>query len=119
MALRNPLEPPADGHQVSATAFGYTFKRPDLLAEALTHRSAVKIRQQGGRKPGNRAKTAHLQATESAGFGAAASNERLEFVGDRVLGLVVAEWVFERFPLEQEGSLARRHAHLVARPLLA
>jgi ribonuclease-3 len=47
------------------------------------------------------------------------SNERLEFVGDRVLGLVVAEWLVERFPDEQEGQLARRHAHLVARPLLA
>ena len=48
-----------------------------------------------------------------------ASNERLEFIGDRVLGLVVAEWLIERFPAEAEGQLARRHAHLVARPLLA
>ena len=118
MAVRDPLEPPLDWHQVSGTAFGYTFKRPDLLAEALTHRSAVHIRQQGGRKPGNRKRSAS-PVRDSTAHSSMASNERLEFIGDRVLGLVVAEWLFERFPLEQEGSLARRHAHLVARPLLA
>ena len=83
------------------TAFGHVFRRPQLLREALTHRSAVHLRQRRGTHP-------------SLG-----SNERLEFVGDRVLGLVVAEWLVERFPNEQEGALARRHAHLVARPLLA
>lgn len=83
------------------SAFGHVFRRPQLLREALTHRSAVHLRQRRGIHP-------------SLG-----SNERLEFVGDRVLGLVVAEWLVERFPNEQEGALARRHAHLVARPLLA
>ena len=41
------------------------------------------------------------------------SNERLEFVGDRVLGLVVSELLLERFPEENEGDLSRRHAALV------
>ena len=41
------------------------------------------------------------------------SNERLEFVGDRVLGLIVAELLLERFPEENEGDLSRRHAALV------
>lgn len=49
----------------------------------------------------------------------AGSNERLEFIGDRVLGLLVAEWLLERFPDEQEGELGRRHAHLVSRDALA
>ena len=46
------------------------------------------------------------------------SNERLEFIGDRVLGLLIAEWLIERFPLEQEGELGPRHAQLVSRKVL-
>jgi ribonuclease-3 len=75
---------------------GHVFKRPDLLQEALTHRSAA---QGKGRKH--------------------ASNERLEFIGDRVLGLTMAEWLAERFPREQEGELGRRLAYLVSQPVLA
>ena len=41
--------------------------------------------------------------------------ERLEFLGDRVLGLVVARWLFERFPDEPEGKLSQRFNSLVAR----
>ena len=41
--------------------------------------------------------------------------ERLEFLGDRVLGLVVARWLYERFPSEPEGKLSRRFNSLVAR----
>jgi ribonuclease III len=73
---------------------GHVFARPELLREALTHRSVA------GRR---------------GGF----SNERLEFIGDRVLGLLIAEWLAERFPKEQEGELGRRLAHLVSQPVLA
>ena len=41
--------------------------------------------------------------------------ERLEFLGDRVLGLVIARWLFERFPAEPEGKLSRRFNTLVDR----
>jgi ribonuclease III len=75
---------------------GHTFGRPELLQEALTHRSMLQGR---GR---NRE-----------------SNERLEFIGDRVLGLLMAEWLAERFPREQEGELGRRLAVLVSQPVLA
>ncbi len=75
---------------------GHRFSRPDLLREALTHRSAARRGPLG-----------------------AASNERLEFMGDRVLGLLVSEWLVERFPAEQEGELGRRLAHLVSQPVLA
>lgn len=86
------------------TLLGHRFARPDLLREALTHRSAAG-------KPHGAAGRGH---TKGAG-----SNERLEFVGDRVLGLLMAEWLAERFPAEQEGALGRRLAHLVSQPVLA
>lgn len=73
---------------------GHEFARAGLLNEALTHRSA-------------------------AGAKGVGSNERLEFIGDRVLGLVIAEWLIERFPNEQEGKLGPRLAALVSKPALA
>lgn len=78
----------------ATTFLGHDFQRESLLAEALTHRSA-------------------------AGAKGVGSNERLEFIGDRVLGLVVAEWLIERFPDEQEGKLGPRLAALVSKPALA
>ena len=45
--------------------------------------------------------------------------ERLEFLGDRVLGLVVARWLYERFPSEPEGKMSRRYNALVARETCA
>ncbi|HWT08649.1 MAG TPA: ribonuclease III [Roseomonas sp.] len=75
---------------------GHRFADPALLAQALTHRSAADAR--GGQLD---------------------SNERLEFLGDRVLGLVMAEWLIERFPTEREGNLTRRLSSLVAWETLA
>ena len=104
--------PPADLRDASATAaeaiLGHRFARPDLLREALTHRSAAAVRP--GRPHG------HAPHGHAKGTG---SNERLEFIGDRVLGLLIAEWLAERFPHEQEGALGRRLAHLVSQPVLA
>lgn len=115
MALRGPLEPAVHRHPLSApppaasadpqaavqAVTGHSFARPELLREALTHRSAAHGRHGARHRPG---------------YG---SNERLEFVGDRVLGLLIAEWLAERFPEEQEGELGPRHAQLVSRPVLA
>ena len=47
------------------------------------------------------------------------SYERLEFLGDRVLGLSIARWLFERFPDEPEGKMSRRYNALVARETCA
>ncbi len=80
--------------EAAEALLGHRFARPDLLAQALTHRSAV-------------------------GQGGLGSNERLEFIGDRVLGLLIAEWLIERFPHEREGGLGPRLAHLVSRQSLA
>lgn len=72
---------------------GYTFKNTTLLEKALTHPSAL--------APGK-----------------GIEFERLEFLGDRVLGLVVASWLFEEFPHEKEGDLAKRFASLVRKETL-
>ena len=47
------------------------------------------------------------------------SYDRLEFLGDRVLGLVVSRWIYERFPDEPEGQMSRRYNALVARETCA
>lgn len=47
------------------------------------------------------------------------SYERLEFLGDRVLGLVIADWLYQRFPDEPEGMMSRRYNALVARETCA
>jgi len=71
---------------------GHRFSQPGLLTQALTHPSI----DQGRR---NRRRSADY--------------ERLEFLGDRVLGLVVAEMLYHRYPDEPEGALARRFTALV------
>jgi len=77
-------------------ALDHHFEKPALLVEALTHPSA-----------------AHRNVAARRGY------ERLEFLGDRVLGLVVAQRVWERFPHDDEGALTRRQVALVRRETLA
>ena len=60
----------------------------------------------------------NLALTQS-GVNAEHNNERLEFIGDRVLGLSVAAMLYEMYPNEAEGGLARRHAFLVSTETLA
>jgi len=66
-------------------ALNYKFKQSDLITEALTHKSY--------KKPYN--------------------NERLEFLGDAVLDLIVGEYLFKKFPKEDEGVLSKIRASLV------
>lgn len=92
-----PPPAPTEDHLAAAEALlGHRFADRSLLVQALSHSGLSQGRDRG-----------------------LASNERLEFVGDRVLGLVVAEWLTERFPEEREGALGRRLGHLVAEPSLA
>ena len=58
-------------------------------------------------------------ALTQSGANATNNNERLEFLGDRVLGLAVAGLLYEMFPAETEGELARRHSALVSADTLA
>ncbi len=66
-------------------ALNYRFKNINLITEALTHKSY--------KKPYN--------------------NERLEFLGDAVLDLIVGEYLFQKFPNEDEGILSKIRASLV------
>ena len=85
------------------TALGHEFSSPELLVRALTHRSlAHELAQAGGSK-------------ESA----QADNERLEFLGDAVLGLVVADALFTLHPEWREGELTRVRSLLVSRQHMA
>ena len=81
---------------------GYGFAQRELLQEALTHPSALVAERRG-------------RSRKLVGRG----YERLEFLGDRVLGLVVADLLWRRFEDEPEGDLTRRHTHLVRREALA
>lgn len=85
-------------------ALGYKFKVPDLLERALTHRSLAKER--AAKEP-------------TLNDGAIGDNERLEFLGDAVLGLVVAEALFGVHPDWHEGELTRVRAQLVSRQHMA
>ena len=71
----------------------HDFKRVDLIQKAFTHRSFCKNNK--------------------------GSYERLEFIGDRVLGLVISDMLLSHFPYEDEGALARRHTALVRAETLA
>jgi ribonuclease III len=90
----------------AARLIGHPFARPELLAEALTHPSALRQPQQGRRR-------ARRGAAPPPNY------ERLEFLGDRVLGLVTADLLWRRFPGEPEGDLTRRLTSLVRRDALA
>lgn len=70
-------------------AIGHTFSRPELLKLALTHASVSEDRLQ--------------------------SNERMEFLGDAVLGLVVCEMLYERFPDLLEGEMTKIKSTIVSR----
>lgn len=70
-------------------AIGYRFIRPDLLRSALTHTSGADTRL--------------------------SSNERMEFLGDAVLGLVTCEQLYLRFPEYQEGDLTKIKSAVVSR----
>ena len=76
-------------------ALGHSFRDRQLLVQATTH--------------------------SAAGYGRAGAmdNERLEFLGDRVLGLVMAQFLMEKFPKSNEGELGPRQAMLVRRDALA
>lgn len=80
----------AESNTVLPQQLSYTFNNISLLEQALTHRSASKQH-----------------------------NERLEFLGDAVLGMVVAEILFDKFPNLPEGKLTRMRSNLVKGTTLA
>ena len=83
-------------HDRLQARLGYHFADPDLLDRALTHSSAV--------SPAKRVERSY---------------QRLEFLGDRVLGLVVADMLYRRFPRANEGELSRELNTLVRKETCA
>ena len=61
----------------------------------------------------------HASYMQDEGAPSASSNERLEFLGDAVLNLIVAEYIFREFPDRAEGELMRLRSALVSEPTLA
>jgi ribonuclease-3 len=77
--------------------YGLTFSNRSLLKLALTHRSYLSVTGQGPRE----------------------SNERLEFLGDSVLGLVTSEYLYRENPTEHEGQLTKTKSLLVSKAILS
>lgn len=76
----------------------YKFRKIDLLEEATTHKSFM---------------------NEGRRFGVTQNNERLEFLGDTVLGLIVAEYLMVTHPKYPEGVLSKFKGRVVSEPTLA
>jgi ribonuclease-3 len=83
----------------------HSFAQPSLLRLALTHSSLAYENQMAGDKESDNTP--------------AKDNEQLEFIGDAVLGLIVAETLFRQYPHLREGDLTRLRASLVSRKHLA
>ena len=76
---------------------GHTFKNPELLELAFTHRSLS------------------YETNPESLADPRADNEQLEFLGDSILGLVIAEALYRHFPDSREGELTRLRASIVSR----
>ena len=87
-----------NGFERLESVIGYTFKKPELLKVALTHSS---------------------YCNENRRHGFDVSNERSEFLGDSVLSVITAEYLFKTFPEKDEGFLTRTRAALVCEDALA
>lgn len=96
MTRRKKTVRPLSG-QVVSTLFDHRFEQPDLLTWALTHRSLA------------------YETNPETSPDPRSDNEQLEFLGDAILGLAVAESLFHRFPGSREGELTRLRASLVSR----
>ncbi|HEY1901871.1 MAG TPA: ribonuclease III [Terracidiphilus sp.] len=100
-------------------ALGHGFARRELLVCALTHRSLANEKTANGKWVGEQLASLQASAQGQVGAGSAEDNERLEFLGDAVLGLVVAEAMFSSHPEWHEGELTRVRAQLVSRKHMA
>ena len=97
---RRPSRKPVP-QQTAADLLGHVFADPALLERALTHRSHT------------------YESTPGSMHDPSTDNEQLEFLGDAVLGFVVAQDLVHRFPDSHEGELTRLRASLVSRKHLA
>jgi ribonuclease-3 len=93
---------------------GYGFKDAALLMTALTHSSyANEANQRGGER------ISRLTAAHASRKNAVRHNETLEFLGDAILGFIVAEALYKEKPDEKEGKLSKRRAAVICEKSLA
>jgi len=88
---------PSKDLQLLQNQLAYSFKNQALLLEAMTHRSYLNETRQKARK----------------------DNERLEFLGDSVLDLIIGEHLMQEFPEANEGDLSKMKAKIVSEDTLA
>ena len=93
-----------------------------LIGSSQDKQLARSIRQIVGRSPSNlalyRLATQHVSIAKRNSQGVRESNERLEYLGDAVLGVVVAEYLFKKFPFKDEGFLTEIRSRIVNRESL-
>src|SRR5215469_4557041 len=89
MAQELSINSEADILEECQKAIGYQFRQPELLRASLTHASGANTRL--------------------------ASNERMEFLGDAILGLITCEQLYLRFPDYQEGDMTKVKSAVVSR----
>ncbi|MEE9269608.1 MAG: ribonuclease III [Candidatus Krumholzibacteria bacterium] len=94
-----PQSPPGDGQDRLQATIGYSFRDRSLLRRALVHRSYAA--GDAEKKPDD------------------TSNERLEFLGDAVLSLVVNEFLFKKYSEKREGDLTKMKSVIVSKPILS
>lgn len=95
--MKSPVSLDGDNWQKLEKILGYSFRDKALLVNAMTHKSYVN------------------EYPETA----CPDNERIEFLGDAVLDLIVSEYLMEALPAADEGELSRIRAEVVAMPSLA
>ena len=110
----------ADQAELEA-ALGHHFAVPELLVRALTHRSLANEQALHDAQPDHVGGVTQIVKTTvgKITLKQAGDNERLEFLGDAVLGLLVAESLFSAHPDWHEGELTRIRAQLVSRQYMA
>ena len=102
---------------------GYRFKDLRLLDRALTHRSYIHTLDNGDERLGRLTVRSEVEG-QSRSIGSSqdeslVANERLEFLGDSVLGMVTSQFLYESFPDKSEGDLTKLKATLVSEATLA
>lgn len=115
-----------DGFGALEWQIGYIFTDKSLLSRALTHSSyANEINQKGRAKSGGSSGKTDGGGSGGKAYsaalkdGSAQHNEMLEFLGDAILGFVIAEELYIRMPGENEGRLSQKRASIICEASLA
>ena len=109
----HPCKDPDSSLEVLQQQLGYQFTNLDILCRALTHRSYLQNGPNGSDAPPPRRETAADAPLNGSLADHTGHNERLEFLGDAVLGLAISDLLFRRYPEQPEGALTHWRSALV------